>query len=83
MVSVRKTSFRKSTKTRTTRQIMNDIIKVIKTDNKAKIKAKIKKLRKEYFRAGYILSDNDLKRLMRKHSKKSSKKSPRKSSKHF
>jgi hypothetical protein len=44
---------------------MNDLIKAIKNDDKSEIK----KLRKEYSKAGYIISDNDLKRLIKKHSK--------------
>jgi hypothetical protein len=61
-----KKSKRKSRKSvRSTRQIMNDFIKAIKNDNKSEIK----KLRKEYSKAGYIISDNDLKRLIKKHSK--------------
>jgi hypothetical protein len=59
-------SVKKSRKSvRSTRQIMNDLIKAIKNDDKSEIK----KLRKEYSKAGYIISDNDLKRLIKKHSK--------------
>ncbi len=68
----------KKSKGRTTRQIMNDLIKAVKNDNKSKIK----KLRKEYSNAGYIISDTQLNKMVKKStrkSKKSVKKSTRKS----
>jgi hypothetical protein len=66
MKSSRRKSSRKSvskSKSRTTRQIMNDLIKAIKNNNKSKIA----KFRKEYAKAGYIITDTKLNQLMKKY----------------
>jgi len=59
----------------TSRQIICEIIKAIKNDDKIKIK----KFRKEYLKTGYILSDRDMKNLHKKHSKSKRKSIKRKS----
>lgn len=43
----------------TTRQVLGDLIKAIRNDDKVKIN----KLRKEYSKTGYILSDLDIKNI--------------------
>jgi hypothetical protein len=58
----------------TSRQIINSLIKAIKKDDKKEIK----KLRKAYTTTGYILSDLDMKRMIKKHSKSKSLKRSRK-----
>ena len=49
----------------TTRQVLGELIKAIRNDDKVKIN----KLRKEYSKTGYTLSDRDMKNLHKKHSK--------------
>ena len=59
----------------TTRQVLGELIKAIRNDDKVKIN----KLRKEYAKTGYTLSDRDMKNLHKKHSKSMTRSPPKKS----
>ena len=59
----------------TSRQILGELIKAIRNDDKVKIN----KLRKEYSKTGFTLSDRDMKNLHKKHSKSIKRSAPKKS----